>query len=102
MITSMLVGASLGTAYFYALQKTAFKETSRSLASGISWGLGGLILRLSLFVLIFVCLVRFSNLNFPWLIIGFITAFPLLLFRAAGKMILSDLKNREEQSVRRI
>lgn len=101
MIASMLVGASLATAYFYALQKTAFQASPRSLTSGVFWGLGGLILRLSLFILIFICLVRFSSLNFSWLIIGFITAFSLLLFRAAWKIILSDLKNQEEQSARR-
>lgn len=100
MTTSILIGSLLAATYFYALNKTAFRGSYRSLASGLFWGLGGFSLRVFLIVSIFLGLARFSTLDISWVIIGFTVTFPVFLFHAAGKMVLSDLKKLGQPSRR--
>lgn len=102
----MAVGASLAAAYFYALQKTAFRASPRTIASGYFWVVGGFFLRLSFFVFIVFCLAWYSGLHISVVVLGFMAVFLVLLFLEAGKIIFSGLKSYKErparQPVRRI
>ncbi len=86
--------------YFYTLNKTALRGSDHSLSSGLFWGLGGFALRIFLVILIFWGLARFSALNISGVILAFIVTFPVFLFQAAGKIVLSDLKKLGQPSRR--
>ena len=51
-------------------------------------------------ILIFLCLTRFSTLNISWVLMAFTITFPVFLFQAAGKIVLSDLKKLAQPSRR--
>lgn len=99
-MTSVLAGSLLAGIYFYTLNKTAFRGSYRSLSSGLFWGLGGFSLRIFSMILIFLCLTRFSTLNISWVLMAFTITFPVFLFQAAGKIVLSDLKKLAQPSRR--
>ena len=101
MIISVLIGSSLAGTYSYTLQKTILKGSRRSLVSELFWGLGGFVLRLFSIVLIFFSLAQIPTLDISWIIIAFTITFSVLLFYAAGKVLVPDLKRRGVQPVRR-
>ena len=99
-MTSVLVGILLAGIYFYTLSRTAFRGSYRSLSSSLFWGLGGFSLRIFSILLVFLALTHYSALNISGVIIAFIITFPVFLFQAAGKIVLSDLKKLGQPSRR--
>lgn len=94
MIGSFLVGISLAGAYFYSMRRTSLNPARGALASGFLGSLGGFFVRASLLMVILVALARTTAFHVTGVVIAFMTAFLVLLFAAAGRIFLSDLKAR--------
>lgn len=94
MIGSFFVGAALAGAYFYSMQRTSLNPAQGSLSSGLLRSLVGFSLRVSFLTIILIALARATALQVTGVIISFMTVFIFLLFGAAARVFLSDLKNR--------
>lgn len=94
MIGSLFVGMTLAAAYFYSMQWASFNKAGRSISSGLLGSLGGFFLRLFFLTLILIGLARETPLHVTGVVAAFMIVFLVLLFWAAGKVFLSDLKKR--------